>query len=133
MTTTKEGPILLVDGFRERLCRCDDCMKLYEQAGCEYLVDAEDDIEAFTKENIEKTADEKEPDADAIVNEIVQTAGMDTAIHVLQGINALKRNLQKFMREKQEEGVDVITAEHVNSFFEQIKRSRTEEASGDDF
>ncbi|VDP45331.1 unnamed protein product [Heligmosomoides polygyrus] len=132
-TGSSEGPILLLDGFRERMCRCDDCLKLYEKAGCEYLVDPEDDIEAFTKENIEKTANEREPDADAIVNEIVQTAGRERAIHVLQGIHALKRNLQNFMREKQEEGVDVITAEHILSFFDKIKRRRTEEASGDDF
>ncbi|KAK5974527.1 putative zinc finger in N-recognin [Trichostrongylus colubriformis] len=87
VTQTKTGPFLLADGFRDRLCRCEECMKLYERVGCEYLLDREDDIEEFTKENIEKTADEKEPDADAIVNEIVQTAGRDAAIHVLQGRN----------------------------------------------
>ncbi|WKX88161.1 hypothetical protein Q1695_008083 [Nippostrongylus brasiliensis] len=128
-----EGPVLLADGFRDRLCRCNECANLYERVGCEFLIDADDDIEKFTNENIEKTADEKEPDADTIVNEIVQTAGRDAAIHVLQGIHSLKRNLQNFMREKQEEGVNVITAEHVTSFFDKMKRSRTEEASGDDF
>ncbi|XGW24771.1 hypothetical protein V3C99_006325 [Haemonchus contortus] len=133
ISETKEGPFLLADGFRNRLCRCEECTKFYERFGCEYLIDPEDDIEEFTKENIEKTANEKEPDADTIVNEIVQTAGREAAIHVLQGINALKRNLQNFMREKQEEGVGIITAEHVNSFFDKIKRSRTDETSRDDF
>ncbi|EYC10924.1 hypothetical protein Y032_0053g2372 [Ancylostoma ceylanicum] len=129
----KEGPYLLVDGFRERMCRCSECMALYERMGCEFLVDVDDDIELFTKENIEKTEGEKEPDEEAIVNELVQTAGRDAAIHVLKGFNDLKRNLHDFMREKQEEGVGVITAEHITSFFDKIKRSRVEESSGDDF
>ncbi|KIH59687.1 hypothetical protein ANCDUO_10071 [Ancylostoma duodenale] len=85
------------------------------------------------QENIEKTEGEKEPDEEAIVNELVQTAGRDAAIHVLKGFNDLKRNLHDFMREKQEEGVGVITAEHITSFFDKIKRSRVEESSGDDF
>lgn len=103
------------------------------------------------------------------MNELVQAAGRDAAIHVLKGnitlfrnykyfiqryhfehdtclasfwrvdfstsagFNDLKRNLHDFMREKQEEGVGVITAEHITSFFDKIKRSRVEESSGDDF
>ncbi|KHJ90356.1 putative zinc finger in N-recognin [Oesophagostomum dentatum] len=147
----KEGPYLLVDGFRQRMCRCTDCSALYERAGCEFFIDTDDDIELFTKENIEKTEGEKEPDDETIVNELVQTAGRDAAIHVLKGyfsstktklsefycfniagFNELKRNLHEFMREKQEEGVGVITAEHITSFFDKIKRSRLEDTSGDD-
>ncbi|ETN82026.1 hypothetical protein NECAME_08233 [Necator americanus] len=108
-------------------------LALYERTGCEFFIDVDDDIELFTKENIEKTEGEKEPDDDTIVNELVQTAGRDAAIHVLKGFNDLKRNLHDFMREKQEEGVGVITAEHITSFFDKIKRSRVDESSGDDF
>ncbi|KAK6726624.1 hypothetical protein RB195_004758 [Necator americanus] len=129
----REGPYLLVDGFRQRMCTCAECSALYERTGCEFFIDVDDDIELFTKENIEKTEGEKEPDDDTIVNELVQTAGRDAAIHVLKGFNDLKRNLHDFMREKQEEGVGVITAEHITSFFDKIKRSRVDESSGDDF
>ncbi|KJH51693.1 putative zinc finger in N-recognin [Dictyocaulus viviparus] len=128
----KEGPFLLTDGFRKRLCRCQNCLVLYEKSGCEYLIDSDDDIEEFTKENIEKTKDEKEPDDDTIVNELVQTAGREAAIHALEAFNDLKRNLQDFFCEMHDEGVDVITAEHVKSFFDKIKRSRIEDNTGDD-
>ncbi|VDM61017.1 unnamed protein product [Angiostrongylus costaricensis] len=104
----KEGPFLLSYEFRERLCRCRNCLDLYARSGCEFLIDAEDDVDAFMKENIEKTKDVKE------------------------GFNDLKRGLQDFIREKVEEGVDVITSEHVTSFFDKLKRSRFERDSGED-
>ncbi|KHJ84942.1 hypothetical protein OESDEN_15338, partial [Oesophagostomum dentatum] len=124
-----------LDETMHQCMACEDWFHLsalYERAGCEFFIDTDDDIELFTKENIEKTEGEKEPDDETIVNELVQTAGRDAAIHVLKGFNELKRNLHEFMREKQEEGVGVITAEHITSFFDKIKRSRLEDTSGDD-
>uniref|UniRef100_A0A0K0DDW3 UBR-type domain-containing protein n=1 Tax=Angiostrongylus cantonensis TaxID=6313 RepID=A0A0K0DDW3_ANGCA len=128
----KEGPFLLPCGFRERLCRCQNCLDLYARSGCEFLIDAEDDVDTFVKENIEKTKDVKEPDDNALVNDLVQKAGMDVAIGFLRGFNDLKRGLHDFIREKVEEGVDVITSEHVTSFFDKLKRSRFERDSGED-
>ncbi|KAJ1365196.1 hypothetical protein KIN20_025433 [Parelaphostrongylus tenuis] len=127
VTEAKEGPVLLVYGFRERLCRCRSCLDYYTRSGCEFLIDADDSIETFTEENIEKTKDRREPDEKAITNMLVQTAGMDAAIHVLKGFNDLKNNLAMFLIEKREEGVDVITPEHVTSFFDKFKRRRIEE------
>ncbi|KAE9416184.1 hypothetical protein Angca_007736, partial [Angiostrongylus cantonensis] len=116
----------------EQSGRSDYMLDLYARSGCEFLIDAEDDVDTFVKENIEKTKDVKEPDDNALVNDLVQKAGMDVAIGFLRGFNDLKRGLHDFIREKVEEGVDVITSEHVTSFFDKLKRSRFERDSGED-
>uniref|UniRef100_A0A914ICI6 UBR-type domain-containing protein n=1 Tax=Globodera rostochiensis TaxID=31243 RepID=A0A914ICI6_GLORO len=43
-------------GWREQLCRCKECMNLYEDLDCQFLLEPEDTIAYFEQQNREKAA-----------------------------------------------------------------------------
>uniref|UniRef100_A0A1I7XBY4 Protein-serine/threonine phosphatase n=1 Tax=Heterorhabditis bacteriophora TaxID=37862 RepID=A0A1I7XBY4_HETBA len=64
-------------------------MSFYEHLKCEFLLDDEDDIEAYERANIESTKDEKEPNDQEMVDTLVKEAGRDVAINLLRDVYTL--------------------------------------------
>lgn len=57
-----------------------------EKLGCDFLLNKDDDIEEYERQNLKKTECEQEPD---IIESMTKTLGRDAAIGVLQGLLVL--------------------------------------------
>ncbi|KAK0425126.1 hypothetical protein QR680_009047 [Steinernema hermaphroditum] len=115
--------------WRKFLCKCKECLKMYEDLKCEYLLDEEDTIETYEKaaqEAIEKQGGStRNPDnySEQIVEQLVKNAGRDQAVNVFQGFNHLKEELGKYFASL-DEGT-VVTSNDITRFFEDLKKNRT--------
>uniref|UniRef100_A0A1I7T442 UBR-type domain-containing protein n=1 Tax=Caenorhabditis tropicalis TaxID=1561998 RepID=A0A1I7T442_9PELO len=120
-----EPSALMISHFRQKLCKCADCARVYDMADCEYLLDTEDDMATFEKESKEKVAAVPKPTEADEMRELVQELGMEGAQHFYAGVNNFKRKFAEFMGSV-EEG-KTISVEDVKRFSESLKRPRMED------
>lgn len=82
--TKPEPHALCIEHFRAKLCKCADCVRVYEMADCEFLLDDEDDIATFDSESRKKVEENKTTEDDEM-REMVKQIGMDGAQHFYSG------------------------------------------------
>lgn len=91
-----EPVALEISKFRKRLCKCADCVRVYETAECEFLIDDEDDIGTYEKESKKKAAENKVTPEEEMRN-FVRTYGMDGTQKLYEGeeFEVYKHNLNE--------------------------------------
>lgn len=114
---------LRISNFRKRLCKCADCIRVYEMADCEFLTDNEDDITTFEIESKKAAEKEKKSDADEM-RELVKEYGMDGARVVYEGMEHFKRKFTEFVEQASQSGKEMITAEDAKKFAEDLRKDR---------
>ncbi|CAI2312937.1 unnamed protein product [Caenorhabditis sp. 36 PRJEB53466] len=113
---------LAIEKFRSRLCKCTECIRVYERADVEFLLDDEDDMATFESESRRKVAENKTTEAEEM-REIVKEVGMEGARVFFAGLNDFKRDLTTFISTAGKDG-KAITAEQVTTFFDALKEDR---------
>lgn len=115
----KEGDgICLALGWREQLCRCGKCMALYEDTDCTFLLDPEDTLEFYEKQNREKQGDNPAQPED-------QCLQRDLAIHVTSEIDEMKRHCMDFFAKRSaQKRSAAITKEDVEECFQELREKR---------
>ncbi|KAJ7088647.1 hypothetical protein C8R44DRAFT_861607 [Mycena epipterygia] len=112
------GDVFLTDNFRERWCRCDSCLPSLEAHP--YLLEEEDTYEP-----------PEDPDSGLSLEELgmraLERLPRDRAIDGILAFNAMRDNLRAYLRPFAEEGKVVAEAD-VQSFFEQLNKTRAEAA-----
>lgn len=108
------------DGWRPKLCRCSQCLKMYKEEGVEFLLDKEDTIYEYEERGRRKAAtpseSELEQSALASMNHVQK-------IEVIQGYNKMKTALSTYLQSFAENG-KVVTKEDIQSFFKNLQRKR---------
>ncbi|PAV61288.1 hypothetical protein WR25_13791 isoform C [Diploscapter pachys] len=109
---------LLAVKWRNRICKCAECIAIMEMAQCEYLIDSEDDLDTFVEKNLSKVKEEEEKMTEpAVARALVSEFGAEGAIHVLDGVNMLKRKMATFFEQYKDK---VVTKDDVHAFFGQV-------------
>lgn len=119
------------ENWRESLCKCPSCMKMYEELKCAYLPDLEDTILSYEEKGRKRNlsgGSSIEEAGQAALNAMPRTA----QIEMIHGYNDLKEELSNFLRPFAERG-EVITAEHMKQFFEQFRKKKESEPKVDVF
>ncbi|CAO4361207.1 unnamed protein product [Caenorhabditis nigoni] len=109
---------IMVSHFRERLCKCSGCTRVYDLADCEFLLDNEDDMATFEDEARKKVASEQKTEGEEM-RELVKEVGMDGARVFYEGLNEFKRKFAEFVNKKAEEG-NLITEDDIKQFREEL-------------
>lgn len=128
-----DGPSFWNEKWRESLCKCSSCLKMYEELKCSYLTDLEDTVHSY-----EERGRERNPSGGSSIEEAGQQAlqtklsSMPRAaqIEMIHGYNDLKTELTNFLRPFSERG-EVVTTEHVKKFIEDFKKKKESEPKVD--
>lgn len=122
-TTRPEArAIFLRDSWRNRLCRCEKCTKLYEDSKLNVVFDQEDAIQEYEKQSLAKS---ENLDGDKILENSLGKLDHVRKLEVLHGINEFKKSLTDFLRAKAS-GDGVLTADDVTTFFSDLQSKREE-------
>lgn len=115
------------DGWQQGLCRCDDCLAMYEREGVSFL------LEYGKKENEDGEDDDDAADASESQSEVSLLSSSQEAfattlqpvqqIELLQGYQSMLDGLREHLRPFAERGAEV-RKEDIDSFFEQLTRKR---------
>ncbi|UJR16056.1 hypothetical protein I4U23_002969 [Adineta vaga] len=114
--------IFLRDGWRRRLCRCEQCSKLYDEMNLTPVFDDADSIQEYEKQALAKS---ENLDGDKILADSLENLGHVQKLEVLRGINEFKKTLGDFLRDKAN-GDGVLTAQDVTTFFSGLQEKRQE-------
>ncbi|KAJ7868844.1 hypothetical protein B0H13DRAFT_1055333 [Mycena leptocephala] len=110
------GDVFLTEKFRERWCRCDECLPSLEAHP--YLLEEEETYEP-----------PEDPDSGLSLEELgmraLERLPRDRAIDGILAFNAMRDNLRAYLRPFAEEGKVVAEAD-VQTFFEQLNKARAE-------
>nr|CAH8823469.1 unnamed protein product [Trichobilharzia regenti] len=107
-------------GWRESLCRCEECKKMYQHFKLEFLLDPEDTITAYMELGKQKAKSIAEEEKRAL-NEVLSECPHQVAVNFATGYARLKSALEEFLTKKRDE-CHVVTAEEVNAFFEDFRK-----------
>ncbi|XP_043287185.1 putative E3 ubiquitin-protein ligase UBR7 [Venturia canescens] len=119
---TNSGSCFWLEGWRSSLCRCSNCIKMYEDAKVSFLLDPLDSVQAYEeagKSNPRETQYEKGMRALASLDHVQQ-------IDAIQEYNNMKENLKQYLQ-KFVENKKVVREEDIKEFFsgmESRKRSK---------
>ncbi|KAG8930143.1 hypothetical protein FRC02_004582 [Tulasnella sp. 418] len=110
-----EGDIFLSEGWRDRWCRCPDCLPLFDKYP--YLLEEE---ETFTPPD--------DPDSNKSLEELglraLQTLPRDKALDSIRAFNEMRDDLMNYLRPFAEQG-KVVSSNDINEFFEMRKAARS--------
>jgi len=114
--------LFLSADWRKQLCKCDDCMKLYQQENVAFLIDEEDTVHHYESQaKNEGSQYEKGMEALSSMDRVKQ-------VEAIQGYNSMKSNLMEYLKKFAENG-KVVRQEDIQEFFQQMqanKRPRVE-------
>ncbi|CAF0986856.1 unnamed protein product [Adineta ricciae] len=115
--------IFLRDGWRKRLCRCDQCCKLYDDVNLTVVFNDDDAVQEYEKQALAKS---ENLDGDKLLADSLKGLDHVKKLEVLQGINDFKKSLGDFLRGKAN-GDGVLTAGDVTTFFAGLQEKRKEQ------
>uniref|UniRef100_A0A914ZRH3 UBR-type domain-containing protein n=1 Tax=Parascaris univalens TaxID=6257 RepID=A0A914ZRH3_PARUN len=114
--------------WRERLCRCQDCLSMYEEKEVRFLLDPEDTLASYTKDRYTDRPSE-EVEKKRVIDRLVNMAGRDVALYVLQGYERMKSKVVEMLARKSAEDSTVTKEDIARTFSElreEMKRPRLE-------
>ena len=108
-----KGATFWPEQWRQKLCKCYECMSLYEKMKVNYLLDENDSIKAYEERGRAKDS------ADNYEGGLKALSGMDRHMQVemLHGYNDMKTELSDYLRKFAENG-KVVREEDIKEFFE---------------
>merc|ERR1719270_1012832 len=114
--------LFLLDNWRKQLCKCDDCLKLYQLENVAFLIDEEDTVHFYESQaKNEGTQYEKGMEELSKMDRVKQ-------VEAIQGYNSMKTNLMEYLKKFAENG-KVVRQEDIQEFFQRMqanKRPRVE-------
>jgi len=118
----KAKTLFLTGNWRQQLCKCDECVKLYQQENLAFLTDEEDTVHHYESQaKNEGTQYEKGMEALSAMDRVKQ-------VEAIHGYNSMKSNLMEHLK-KFAENKKVVSKEDIQEFFQQLqanKRPRSE-------
>ncbi|CAF0944152.1 unnamed protein product [Brachionus calyciflorus] len=120
----KELSCFLIDGWRENLCKCDECMKNYKDMDIEFIIRHEDSIKYY--EECGKKMDEMnrcEMDEQKLLNNELSKMNRVSQVEFLHNLNDFKTDLKDFLADFARNG-QVVKRENIEAFFESLNEQR---------
>ncbi|CAN8023009.1 unnamed protein product [Ixodes persulcatus] len=112
-------------GWRSQLCRCHDCMAMYEAQHCQFLLDEDDTVQSYEERG--KAAQPGPETGDPLMSAL-GTLGRVQQIEAIHGYNNLKTELTDFLK-KFATSKTVVREEDVREFFDQMQARKRQKVS----
>ena len=121
----KEKPtaLFMLQGWREQLCRCIECTKMYQEHCVDFLLDPEDTVHYYERKTETEKGSQYEEGMKAL-SEMDRTKQIE-AIH---GYNSMKSNLMDYLK-KFAENKKVVREEDIQEFFKQMAGNKRRKVS----
>ncbi|KAM4690018.1 putative E3 ubiquitin-protein ligase UBR7 [Rhinophrynus dorsalis] len=111
--------------WRQKLCTCGDCMKMYAELGVLFLMDENDTVQVYeNKGRNEESAERRDPLMTALnsMNRVQQ-------VELICEYNDLKTELKDYLKKFAEEG-KVVRTEDIQHFFEDLRSRKRRRVDG---
>ena len=119
----KPTALFMLQGWREQLCRCIECNKMYQEHCVDFLLDPEDTVHYYERKTETEKGSQYEEGMKAL-SEMDRTKQIE-AIH---GYNSMKSNLMEYLK-KFAENKKVVREEDIQEFFKQIAGNKRRKVS----
>lgn len=119
-----QSSCFLSDSWRESLCKCDSCLKMYKDLKVEFITKKEDSIK-FYEEKGKKMDEMKEQEIDEqkLLNNELSKMNRVSQLELLHNLNDFKTDLKEFLADFARNG-QVVKRENVEKFFEGLNNQR---------
>lgn len=121
---------VFLNGWREALCRCNDCMLRYKENKVEFLLSSEDTI-AFYEECGNNKIREENIDENKLINDQLGKLDRIAQIDFLSNLNEFKKELTDFLAEFAKNS-QVVKRENIEEFFEELKGRKKRKLNDND-
>jgi E3 ubiquitin-protein ligase UBR7 len=118
----KKGPIFWTDcSWRSLLCKCPECLSMYKEKECEYLLDDKDTVQYYEAQGRAIAKDRATPYERGMsaLNQMNRAA----VVEALHGYDELKADLSSYLR-KFADTKKVVREEDIHDFFAQLKSKK---------
>ncbi|KAG0608045.1 hypothetical protein M758_8G073600 [Ceratodon purpureus] len=115
-----EQPLFLVKSWRGQLCRCPNCLRMYEEKRLGFLLDSDDTLQSY-----EASAKRKREESRAQVDglDLMKGLGHVQQIELLHGFNDMTSQLKTFLAPFGESGRTVTSAD-IHDFFATLNQKK---------
>ncbi|EQC39148.1 hypothetical protein SDRG_03354 [Saprolegnia diclina VS20] len=117
--TTTSGPTFWQDGWRQRLCRCEACVRRYEDAKVAFLLDENDPLSTYEANAKAAGEDLITAGKKALVAKLSHTQQIEMAMGVAHMTSSLKDFLSDFAQSDR-----AVKAEDIHAFFETLQQNK---------
>lgn len=114
----KQISCFLLDGWREVLCKCENCMQMYKEKGIEFLLRCNDTIKYY-EDCGKKNDKESKIEETKLLNDELSKMNHVSQLEFLHNLNDFKDNLKDFLANFARNG-QVVKRENIVEFFEDL-------------
>jgi len=127
----KAKSLFLLSGWREALCRCNDCQKLYQEKQVEFLLDPEDTVHFYESKNKQEGEEEVGEGEASTSSTSSYEKGMQALtsmertaqVEAIHSYNQMKGDLMEYLAKFARNG-KVVRQEDIAEFFEGMKANK---------
>jgi len=116
-----EQACCFLNGWREALCKCNECMSMYKKRNIEYLLRINDTIKYYEAQG--KDTQQTEQDENKLIDNQLSKLNRVSRVEFLHGVNDFKTELSDFLRSFANKG-EVVKRENVTEFFESLEKRK---------
>ena len=116
--SSKPVSLFMMEGWRDELCNCSTCSKMYQELSLDFLIDPEDTVHYYENKSAEIKTSQYEDGMKAL-------SDMDRTkqIEAIHGYNTMKSNLMEYLK-KFAENKKVVREEDIQEFFQGMSGSK---------
>ncbi|XP_022241102.1 putative E3 ubiquitin-protein ligase UBR7 [Limulus polyphemus] len=111
------GPTFWTDGWRKKLCKCTECMKLYFKNKCLFLLDEEDTVHFYEEHG--RSCNDRESQYDKGLS-VLQNMDRVRQVEAIYEYNTMKSELKDYLK-KFADSKKVVREEDIREFFSQMQ------------
>lgn len=118
LRSSKPVSLFMMQGWRDQLCNCSTCSKMYQELSIDFLIDPEDTVHYYENKSAEIKTSQYEDGMKAL-------SDMDRTkqIEAIHGYNTMKSNLMEYLK-KFAENKKVVREEDIQEFFQGMSGSK---------
>ena len=118
LKSSKPVSLFMMQGWRDQLCNCSNCSKMYQELSLDFLIDPEDTVHYYENKSADIKTSQYEDGMKAL-------SDMDRTkqIEAIHGYNTMKSNLMEYLK-KFAENKKVVREEDIQEFFQQMSASK---------
>lgn len=110
-----------LNGWREALCKCSECMSMYKKNNVEFLLRVNDTIKYYEAQG--KDTQQTELEENKLIDDQLSKLNRVSRVEFLHGVNDFKTELSDFLRSFANKG-EVVKRENVTEFFESLEKRK---------
>ena len=112
-----------LNGWREALCKCLSCLKLYKANNVEFLLNANDSIKYYEALGKQKESEGQSIDENKLIDDQLAKLNRVSRVEFLHNVNDFKTELVDFLRSFANNG-QVVKRENVAQFFANLENKK---------